>query len=239
MSKQSGKGKSKKGDAGCIGFAYGGIMKNTTIRTFMTEDSDLEKLHTELQNYYGPRVQLKYTEVVEPSDMLEKYSNELGDANRVSENLPIFNIATSEASHKLFTICGVKSCKNYPTIARKKEESKDDDADGQQSDDEKPQKSKKKVAKKVESDDDKSDDESESEEDTPKKGKTASAKKTNKKTSDTNSSEKEAPKKKQSKKEESDDDNSDESDDEGDDEGARLKKKSAAKKKSANAKSSK
>lgn len=208
-------------DKGCVGFAYGGIMKDVRVRAFSTEDSDPTKVATDFQNHYG-EINMWYVPVKDVESTFEKYLEQLNESKQRFGETHLFKLTLAEAKKALIDVTEAKKCTSF-SLKKKEAKSKDDGSDDGSDDDneeksdneetvkeEKPQKKDKKSKKE------------ESEEDSEKSVK--SDKKLKKKTE----------KKSDKKKQDSDDDKSDEDEsdksDEDDDEGKKLEtKKSKAK----------
>jgi hypothetical protein len=212
-------------DKGCVGFAYGGIMKDVRIRAFSTEDSDPTKVATDFQTHYG-EVNMWYVPVKDVESTFEKYLEQLNESKQRFGETHLFKLTLAEAKKALIDVTEAKKCTSF-SLKKKEAKSKDkDDGSDDGSDDdneeksdneetvkeEKPQKKDKKAKSKKE----------ESEEDSEKSDK-KSKKKTDKKSDK---------KKQESDDDKSDEDESDKSDDDDDDEGKKLETKKSKSKES-------
>jgi hypothetical protein len=205
---------SRNSEKGCIGFAYGGVLKLNTIRVFSCDDAEPTEVAKELSNYYGESVDISYVQTKNVSESFEKLLESIDSTTRVDQTY-IFKLSITEAKKVLRETTESKGCKSF---SLKNESKKKDDENQSDNDDEKEDKPKKKSkAKKEDSSDEKDDDEKE---DKPKKK--SKAKKEDSDDEKDEEKEDKPTKKNSKKKQESENEQSDE---ESDNEGAKLKKK--------------
>ena len=218
---------SRNSEKGCIGFAYGGVLKLNTIRVFSCDDAEPTEVAKELSNYYGESVDISYVQTKNVSESFEKLLESIDSTTRVDQT-HIFKLSITEAKKVLRETTESKGCKSFSLKNESKK--KDDDNQSDNDDDEKEDKPKKKSkAKKEDSSDEKDDDEKE---DKPKKK--SKAKKEDSDDEKDDEKEDKPAKKNSKKKQESENEQSDE---ESDNEGAKLKKKDTKEKETKSTKS--
>jgi len=103
MSKQ----RISKSDKGCIGFVFGGVLKQSTIRLFKTPDKDPQETYDELTQYYG-NITGRYVFSTDVDIVYDKIIKELSE-HRISET-PLFSVSCSTASETLRSISGYSKC---------------------------------------------------------------------------------------------------------------------------------
>lgn len=197
--------KSNSATTAVLYFCYGDLMKQGYVSFGSSSTSSADDIHTELQEYYGTYVTLKYVLTEDPSKLFDKLQKKLAEFNH-SGNL--YHVSINTASTELRDVSGEKNLKSVHKKAPAKEggeSSDDDDAKDAKTKDTKTKDKKKGGKKDAKKDDDgdKSGDDEDSSDDDKKKKKSKG-----KDTKDT--------KKGKSKSKESDDDKSDnESDNDG------------------------
>jgi hypothetical protein len=208
---------SRSSEKGCVGFAYGGIMKDVRIRAFSTEDSDPTKVATEFQSHYGD-VNIWYVPVKEVESTFEKYLEVLAETKSRFDNTNLFKLTLSEGKKFLLEVSDAKNCSSFSLKKKeaknkkKDDESDNDDKDQSDDEDEKQEKQDDKPTKKEKKSKGKKDDSDGTEENDKKPTK----KKSNKKKQES-----------EDEKSESDDDKSGSDNDksESEDEGPKLESK--------------
>ena len=103
MSKQ----RVSKSDKGCIGFVFGGVLKQSTIRLFKTPDKDPQETYDELTQYYG-NITGRYVFSTDVDDVYNKIIKELSE-HRISET-QLFSVSCSTASETLRSTSGYNKC---------------------------------------------------------------------------------------------------------------------------------
>lgn len=72
MSKRTG----SKSDKGCVGFLYGGVMKQGSVCLFKTSDKEPEERYNELVQYYG-NASGRYVRIADVDTIYDKFIEEL------------------------------------------------------------------------------------------------------------------------------------------------------------------
>jgi hypothetical protein len=207
--------KTSKKDQGSIGFAYGGVLKQNTVRLFKSSDNKPESEQESLGTYYGT-ISIRYVNCENYEEVFDQFVEKFSEKH-VEHTENVYSISCSTAADELKSISGAKVAHTLNFEKEEKEEKEEEDEDEKpkkgkgknakkDDEDEKPKKGGKKVSKKVEEEEEQEEDEEEEqeqeqeeeeeEEEKPKKGK---GKKTSKKDEDEDDSEGEKLQKKSSK----------------------------------------
>jgi len=207
---------SRNSEKGCVGFAYGGVLKLNTVRVFSCDDTDPSELAKEFSNYYGESVDFSYVPAKNASETFDKFLEAIDSSTRVDQT-HIFKLSITEAKKVLREATESKGCKSF---SLKNESKKKEDENQSDNEDEKDEKPKKKSKPKKEDSDDEKDDDDEKEE----KPKKKTSKKKDESDDEKEENEKEEKNKKKSSKKKQESEN-EQSDEESDNEGTKLKKK--------------
>jgi hypothetical protein len=97
-----------KSNKGSVGFAYGGVMKLNTSFVFKSTKKEPSDIQSDLVQYYGPGITLKYVNVEEAKldEIFKEFQTKLAEYNLATTRLYDISIATG--SNTLREISGLK-----------------------------------------------------------------------------------------------------------------------------------